>query len=100
MRDYLNHMTTIKIEMTNNSAARNELVSRPSLSDAHRWARTAKAGEYLVTYAQSGLTDAEDPGSRCGYSDPELDDLGRTLRERGLSLEADDRGLCAVAVES
>lgn len=69
-----------------------------SLTEALRWAADAEAGSYLVEYEDTGLTDAQDPGSRCGYSDDELDQIRRALGDRDLTLTADDRGLVAQAV--
>jgi hypothetical protein len=69
-----------------------------SLTSALVWARTAKAGEYLVEYEDTGMTDVEDPGSRCGYSDLALDEIGHVLLRRNLTLTADDRGLVAQSV--
>ena len=57
------------------------------------WARTANAGEYLARYADDGLDDVSDSGSRCGYGDDQLDAAKRILRSRDLTLTADDRGL-------
>lgn len=71
-----------------------------SLAAGIAWARTAKAGEYLVTYAETGMTDDEDPGSRCGYSDLGLEEIRRVLSHDGLTLTADGRGLVAQAVRS
>jgi hypothetical protein len=71
-----------------------------SLADALAWARWADAGEYLVSYEETGMTDVEDPGSRCGYSDDGLDEISRVLGQRGLTLTADDCGLVAQAVRS
>ena len=68
-----------------------------SLADALAWASTAVDGEYLVHYEDTGMTDAEDPGSRCGYGDDELDTIRRALAKRDLTLTADDRGLVAKA---
>jgi len=66
-----------------------------SLSDALEWAAWAAVGEYLIEYEDSGLTDEQDPGSRCGFGDDELDAIRSALSNRGLSLTADDRGLRA-----
>lgn len=66
-----------------------------SVPSALRWAATAVAGEYLVKYEDTGLTDSEDPGSRCGYGDDELDAIRRELGKRDLTLAADDCGLVA-----
>lgn len=71
-----------------------------SLTDALDWALDCDAGDYLVEYSETGLTDTEDPGSRCGYGDDELDAIRRVLAERDLTLVADDRGLVAQAVRS
>lgn len=71
-----------------------------TLSDAIVWARTCDADDYLVRYADSGLSDDEDPGSRCGFDDSELAEIESALRGRDLTLTADDRGLCvSVALE-
>ena len=59
------------------------------------WAHTAEAGDYLAEYDDDDLTAESDPGSRCGRDDSHLDDLRAVLRERGLALSADDRGLVA-----
>lgn len=66
-----------------------------TLSDAVAWALVALPGEYLIRYADSEFTDAEDPGSRCGYGDEELDAIRAALRSRGLALGSDDLGLLA-----
>lgn len=58
-----------------------------------RWARAAKAGDYLCRYDGD-----DDPGSRCGRSDAELGEIKAELRKRGLVLRADDKGLVARAV--
>ena len=71
-----------------------------SLTDALDWAVTAEPGDYLVTYEDTGMTAAQDPGSRCGYDDSELDQIRRMLGRRDLLLTADDRGLVAQAVRS
>jgi len=67
----------------------------PMVRDALLWAAAAAPGEYLIEYEDTGLTDAQDPGSRCGYDDRELDQIRAALRTRGLTLAADDRGLVA-----
>lgn len=72
----------------------------PDLGAALAWAETAVAGEYLVEYEDTGLTEAEDPGSRCGYDDAELAQIQRALAARDLRLAADDRGLVAQSVRS
>lgn len=71
-----------------------------SLTTALSWARTAEVGEYLVEYEDTGMTDVEDPGSRCGYSDAELSEVQQVLGRRDLLLVPDDRGLVAQAVRS
>ena len=71
-----------------------------SLTSALAWARTAEAGEYLVEYEDTGMTDAEDSGSRCGYDDAEIAEIRDMLWRRSLRLVADDRGLVAQAVRS
>lgn len=69
------------------------------MHDARIWALTAEAGEYLIEYDDDDCPPAdEDPGSRCGFGDDELDELGRMLRQRDLKLVADDCGLCAEVV--
>lgn len=70
------------------------------LPRALEWASACKDGEYLVEYSETGMTDVEDPGSRCGYDDVGLDKIRRVLSEREMTLEADDRGLVARAVRS
>lgn len=67
------------------------------ITEARIWATTAVSGEYLIRYEDSGLTDAEDPGSRCGFDDAELDEIRSMLGARDLGLSADDRGLVAHA---
>lgn len=71
-----------------------------TLTDAIRWTRTATAGDYLITYDDSGLTHDEDPGSRCGFGDAELAAIEQLLEARDLTLTADDRGLVAAAADS
>lgn len=66
-------------------------------ADACAWARGAEDGDSLIDWDESGLSDAEDRGNRAGLSDPTLDDVERILSSRGLSLEATDEGLVAVA---
>lgn len=68
------------------------------IASAMRWARAAVQGDYLITYEDSGLTDDEDPGSRCGFDDAELAEIEAELRKRGLTLLADDVGLYAQEV--
>jgi len=63
------------------------------------WASDADAGDYLITYEATGMSTEDDPGSRCCYGDDELAAIGAVLRQRGLRLAADDRGLVAVAIE-
>jgi hypothetical protein len=71
-----------------------------SISDALTWAASAEDGEYLVEYEDTGMTAEQDPGSRCGYDDAELDQIRRALADRDLTLIADDRGLMALAAQS
>lgn len=66
-----------------------------TITDAMTWARSADAGDYLLRYEDTGLTHGEDPGSRCGFDDRELAEIGTVLRGRGLQLQADDQGLIA-----
>ena len=63
------------------------------------WAREAEAGDYLVKYGYTGVTADEDPGSRCGYDDQQLDQVGRWLRDRGLKLTTNDVGLVVKSVD-
>ena len=70
---------------------------KPNMAAARDWARIADAGDYLIEYKNTDLTAAQDPGSRCGFDDAQLDELKRILERRGLTLEADDRGLVAAA---
>jgi len=65
--------------------------------NAVAWAQTALAGDYLAEYDDEPRDD--DYGSRCGFDDRELGDANKVLRTRGLRLQADDRGLVAVASE-
>lgn len=69
----------------------------PGMVAAREWASSASAGDYLVEYEDTGMTAEEDPGSRCGYDDQQLDEIRALLRKRDLTLEADDRGLMAQA---
>ena len=69
-----------------------------ALSELGVWAETAVEGEYLASYEDDDLDEHSDPGSRCGYDDAELSQVCSWLGERGLTLEADDCGLCVVAV--
>lgn len=63
------------------------------------WARNeARLGDVLIEYAETGLEPGDDPGSRCGLSDPALAEMGRHLADRGLRLEATDVGLVVVMV--
>jgi hypothetical protein len=69
------------------------------MHDARKWALTAEAGEYLIEYDDEDCPPAEDdPGSRCGFGDDELAAIERILRDRDLTLRADDTGLCAEVV--
>lgn len=67
--------------------------------EAIEWARGAEEGEYLIEYEDTGLSAAQDPGSRCGFDDAELDAIRCELARRDLSLEADDQGLIAVEIQ-
>lgn len=53
-----------------------------TLADAFAWARSAAAGTYLIRYEDTGLSAEEDPGSRCGFDDRELAEIGAVLRGR------------------
>jgi hypothetical protein len=65
--------------------------ARMSRAEALAWAQDAQVGDYLGEYDD---VDADrDPGSRCGYDDPTLDDVRRILRARGLTIETDDTGI-------
>jgi hypothetical protein len=66
---------------------------RMTMAEARAWALEASEGEYLVEYEDTGMKAEEDPGSRCGFDDQQLDELGRILRARDLKLTADDVGL-------
>lgn len=74
-----------------------EPAERMSIGDARTWALQAEAGDYLIEYDDDGLTAETDPGSRCGFGDDELAEIERILRDRDLTLRADDTGLCAEA---
>jgi hypothetical protein len=67
--------------------------TQTTYSEIRSLARTVDAGKYLITYEDSGVTDAEDPGSRCGMDDTQLSEIEEILSGRGLTLDADDRGL-------
>lgn len=66
-----------------------------TLADAIAWAREAEAGDYLVEYDDLDDNAEDDPGSRCGFGDDELDAINRVLRVRDLTLNANDCGLVA-----
>lgn len=66
--------------------------------EAIAWAKTAAAGDTMIAYEDSGLTDQEDPGSRCGFGDDELAEIESVLSDRGLTLSATDVGLVAAEV--
>lgn len=68
-------------------------------SERRAWAQTATEGDYLAEFEGDGLTALEDPGSRCGYGDDELDEVERWLADRGLRLAANDRGLVVERIE-
>jgi hypothetical protein len=67
--------------------------SRMSREEALAWAREAEAGDYLHEWEDDGLDEVSDPGSRGGYDDETLDSVEDVLRERDLTLRADDCGL-------
>lgn len=69
-----------------------------TITELAQWAKSADAGDYLVTYEESG-DDGLD-GSRCGYSDMHLAEVKLGLRDRDLALVADDRGLVVEARRS
>ena len=60
---------------------------------AINWAEEAEEGMYLAEYDLDDLNELSDPGSRCGYDDQTLAAVEAVLRERGLTLTADDCGL-------
>ena len=73
----------------------NDTISRdhdgtPDMGESRTWARIARPGQYLAKYSEYS---GDDHGSRCGYADDQLAELGRILRTRGLRIEPDDRGL-------
>lgn len=73
----------------------NDTISRdedgtPDMGQARAWSRVARPGQYLATYSEYS---GDDHGSRCGYADDQLDELGRILRKRGLRIDTDDVGL-------
>lgn len=82
---------TVKIDTDYNALGEGGLFA------ALKWARSAAAGDYLIEYKDTGMTAEQDPGSRCGYDDAQLDEIRHVLGRRGLTLEADDRGLVAAA---
>lgn len=65
------------------------------LREAIEWAQECEAGDYLIEYEDCDSTPEEDPGSRCGFDDQELDAIRSVLRGRDMTLSADDRGLLA-----
>lgn len=67
-----------------------------TLTDALEWARRAAAGEYLAKFADWAPIE-DDDGSRCGWDDADLAEIDRVLAARNLKIEANDRGLVAVA---
>jgi hypothetical protein len=74
-------------------------MSTMSHSELGTWSETVTEGEYLASYEDDDLDEVSDPGSRCGYDDATLAQVRSWLGERGMTIEADDRGLCVVAVE-
>ena len=66
-----------------------------TMTDIRVWGRTVRAGEYLAIFDEGEAAD--DPGSRCGYADSELQAAKDALRARGLVLVADDRGLIVLS---
>jgi hypothetical protein len=70
-----------------------------SRSELGVWSETVAKGEYLALYEDDDLDEVSDPGSRCGYDDATLAQVRSWLGERDLTITADDRGLCVVAVE-
>jgi hypothetical protein len=72
---------------------------QPSLSKALHWARNAEDGDYLVDWDETGMSDQDDPGSRAGYDDDELDQIRNALEKNDLTLEADDVGLRATSIK-
>jgi len=64
-------------------------------SDAVIWEGEASSNQVAYEAAERA-----DIGSRCGWSDPELDAVKRVLRRGGLTLATDDRGLYAARVQS
>lgn len=65
-----------------------------TLRDALSWAAEAEPGSRLIDYDETGLTDLEDSGSRCGFSDRDLAAIRNALPD-GIVLVADDVGLVA-----
>lgn len=63
-----------------------------SMSDARSWAKNCNPGDYLIWWDD---VEGDDPGSRGGFGDDELDELSKILRARDLHLVADDCGLVA-----
>jgi hypothetical protein len=61
-----------------------------SYQELRAWSARAEAGDYLARFEDCR---GPDPGSRCGYSDMELDAVKGRLAERDLTLRADDTGL-------
>lgn len=59
----------------------------------------AEDGDVLIEYEETGLSHEQDPGSRCGLSDPALDQIRRWLRSRDLLLVATDTGLEAMSAD-
>ena len=67
--------------------------------ELQEWCYEASVGYYLTTYEDCGSNEMSDPGSRCGYSDVQLDTIKRLLQDRGMYLLADDRGLIVMRLD-
>lgn len=62
------------------------------------WSRNeARLDDVLIEYDETGLAHSDDPGSRCGLSDPALAEIDSHLAARDLRLEATDIGLVVVS---
>lgn len=58
--------------------------------EIREWTRTAAEGDYLAEFEDGPEAD---PQSLCGYTEPEMADIDRRLKERDLRIDADDKGL-------